>query len=129
MVLAGAGQLALALASLAIPKLLRWREDTARLSSLTRKVFWVYAVYILGTNVALGAVSVLLPAHLLDGSPLARAVCGYGALYWGGRVLVQVVVFHRERPPGAHFVAAETAMLLLFVYLTVVYGGVALALL
>jgi len=129
MILAGAGQLALALASLAIPALLRWREDTARLTPLTRKVFWVYAVYILGTNVALGAVSALLPAQLLDGSPLARAVCGYGALYWGGRVVVQLAVFHRERPAGAHFVVAETAMMLLFVYLTVVYGGVALALL
>jgi len=43
---AGVGQLALIVASLAIPRVLRWREETAKLRPLTRQVFWTYAIYI-----------------------------------------------------------------------------------
>jgi len=39
-VLCGAGQLALAAASLAIPRALPWREELLRVSPLTRSVFW-----------------------------------------------------------------------------------------
>src|SRR5205814_4625198 len=72
--LAGAGQLALAAGSLAIPRILRWSEDTAKLRPLTRQIFWVYAAYILSFHVAFGLLSVLAPHWLLDGSPLAGAV-------------------------------------------------------
>ena len=51
---AGAGQLLLAAGSLAIPRVLRWREDVARLRPLTRQVFWTYAWYIWTTNVCFG---------------------------------------------------------------------------
>lgn len=43
---AGVGQLVLIVASLAIPRVLHWKEDTARLRPLTRQVFWTYALYI-----------------------------------------------------------------------------------
>jgi hypothetical protein len=125
-VLAGLGQIALALASLAIPRVLRWREDTAKLRPLTRQVFWTYAAYIWCTNVAFGLLSVLAPERLLDGSTLARAVSAFVALYWGGRVLVQFVVYDRsEAPPGLAAKLAEVAMVAAFVALTAVYGWVA----
>ena len=108
--------------------MLRWREQTARLDPLTRSVFWTYAGYILGTNVFFGAVSALAPSWLTDGSPLARAVCGFISLYWGMRIVIQLFVFARHRPAGNHYRLAEAAMGALFVYLTAVYGGVALAL-
>jgi len=128
LVLAGVGQLALALASLALPRILRWREDTARLRPLTRQVFWTYSAYIWGTNVCFGLLSTLAPDRLLDRSPLARIVCGYVAAYWGARVLVQMLVYDRsEAPPGAIFKAAEAAMVALFLFLTAVYGRAALA--
>jgi len=57
--LAGAGQLLLAVGSLAIPRMLQWREKLAGLDPLLRRLFWVYAAYIFGTNIALGLVSVL----------------------------------------------------------------------
>ncbi len=125
LVLAGAGQLVLALASLAIPHVLGWREETRRLEPLTRSVFWTYAVYIWTTNVALGLglVSALAPAALLDGSILARSVCAYAGLYWGGRLAIQFV-FSRYAPPGALFKMAELALTALFVFLTAVYVAV-----
>jgi len=39
LVFAGLGQLGLALGSLALPRILRWGEDTTKLRPLTRQVF------------------------------------------------------------------------------------------
>jgi hypothetical protein len=120
---AGVGQLALVVASLAIPRVLRWREDTARLRPLTRQVFWTYAVYIWAINLSFGLVS-LRPGWLLDGSPLAGCVTGLIAAYWVGRVLIQFFYFDRaDAPPGAHVRLAEVALVGLFVYLSLVYAA------
>lgn len=125
--LAGAGQLALAAASLTIPRVLRWRDETAKLRPLTGQVFWTYAVYIWGTNVSLGLLSLLAPSWLLVPEPLARAVTGYITLYWGGRLVVQFTYFDRaSRPPGVVFKLAEVGMVVLFAYLTVLYGALTL---
>lgn len=123
LILAGLGQLSLALGSLAIPNVLRWREDTAKLRPLTRQVFWTYASYIWTTNVLFGLISTFTPALLLDRSPLARVVNGYITAYWGARILVQFFYFDRsEAPPGWFYKIAEAALVALFVFLTAVYG-------
>ena len=128
LVLAGIGQLALALASLAIPRVLRWREETAKLRPLTRQVFWTYAAYIFSFHVAFGLLSALAPDRLLDRTPLARMVAGFIALYWGVRLALQLFCFDRsERPPGPLGVLAEAALTALFVGLTIVYALVAFA--
>jgi len=123
LVLAGIGQLGLAAGSLAIPRVLGWREETMRLERLTRQVFWTYAVYIWGTNVFMGALSALAPGWLLDGSPLARAVCGYIALYWGARLLIQFW-YDRAAVTTAALRLAEVTLAILFLFLTVTYGYV-----
>jgi hypothetical protein len=126
--LAGIGQLGLALGSLAIPRVLRWHDDTAKLRPLTRQVFWTYAAYIWSINVCFGVLSALAPAWLLDGSPLARAVAAFIATYWGARVLVQFFYFDRsEAPSGVQFTMAEVVLVSLFAGLTAVYGYVAIA--
>jgi hypothetical protein len=121
LVAAGLGQLALAAASLALPRLLGWRTETATLRPLTRHVFWTYAAYIFSFNVAFGLVSSLEPAWLLDGRPLARAVCGFIALYWGARLVLQFASFGHHAPPGRIFRVAEAAMVALFAALTAIY--------
>ena len=127
-VLAGLGQLGLALGSLAVPRVLRWSEDTSRLRPLTRKVFWTYATYIWTTNIAFGLLSTAAPALLTDRSPLARVVCGYVAAYWGARLLVQFFYFDRsEAPRGVFFTVAEALLVALFAVLTAVYGYLALS--
>ncbi|MBX3468202.1 MAG: hypothetical protein KF878_15125 [Planctomycetes bacterium] len=126
-VVAGLGQLALAAVSLAIPRVLGWREETARLGPLTREVFWTYAAYIWGTNVAMGLLSCLAPDALLDGTPLARAVCGYVTTYWGARLVLQLAAFGRHAPPGRAFRLAEAALVALFSFLVLVYGAAVLA--
>jgi hypothetical protein len=124
-ILAGLGQLVLAAASLALPRTLHWREDTAKLRPLTREVFWTYAAYIWATNVAMGLLSVLGPGWLLDRTPLARAVAGYITLYWGARLAIQFGWFGKNAPPGALYRLAEAALVALFLALTLTYGAVA----
>ncbi len=121
---AGLGQLALAAASLAIPRALGWREDTARLQPLTRQVFWVYAAYIWCFHICFGLLSLLAPDWLLDRTPLAAAVCGFIALYWGARLVLQFALLdRRSAPTGFKFRAAEAALVTLFAYLVAVYGA------
>jgi hypothetical protein len=124
--LAGVGQLVLVLASLAIPRMLGWREETARLRPLTRQVFWTYAAYIWSTNLAFGLLSALAPGWLLDRSPLAAAVSAFIAVYWGARLAVEFCYFDRTGiPAGLRFRAAEAALVGLFLVLTVVYTAAA----
>jgi hypothetical protein len=120
--LGGVGQLALALASLAIPHALGWREETDRLRPLTRQVFWTYAVYIWSFNLAFGLLSALAPGWLLDRSPLAGAASAFIAAYWGARLVIQFAVFDRAGlPAGFRFRLAEAALVALFLALAVIY--------
>ncbi len=124
---AGLGQLVLAMGSLAIPRILGWRDDTAKLRPLTRQVFWTYAAYIWVTNVCFGVLSTFAPGWLLDRSPLSRAVAGFITVYWGARVLVQFFYFDRSSaPPGMLYKMADPALSALFVFLTAVYACAAI---
>ena len=122
--LAGLGQIALILASLAIPRVLRFREEAAKMRPLLRQLFWTYAGYIFFTNLCFGLLSALAPGLLLDGSPLAAVVTGYITAYWTARVVIQFTYFDRsDAPPGAHVRLAEAGLVTLFVYLVAVYGA------
>lgn len=124
LVLAGIGQLVLIVGSLAIPKVLNWQEELAPLSTLTRQMFWVYSGYIWGTNLSFGLVSAFAPGWLLDGSPLAGAVCGFITVYWGARVVIQFAYFDLSSlPPGIWHRLAKWCLDLLFVALTMLYGA------
>jgi hypothetical protein len=126
LILAGIAQLGIAASSLLIPRLLGWREDTARLKPLTRQVFWTYASYILSFHIAFGLLSLLAPAVLLDGLALARTVCGFIAVYWLVRLTLQFVAFDRSVAAGRPlFRFAEVAYVSTFAYLVLVYGATA----
>ena len=126
--IAGIAQLVLVAASLAIPHVLRWREETAGLRPLVRKLFWVYAGYIWATNLSFGLISALAPHWLLDGSPLATAVTGFITTYWGARLAIQFVCFdRRDLPSGPWARLAEVALVCLFGFLTLVYGSATLS--
>jgi hypothetical protein len=121
--LAGLGQIALFAASLTIPSVLGWRQELAKVRPLVRQLFWVYAAYILVTNLSFGLLSALAPGWLLDGSPLAGAVSGFMAVYWGARLLLQFTYFDRHAVARTRTVVwAEIALVALFAGLTLVYG-------
>jgi hypothetical protein len=120
---AGIAQLLLVLGSLALPRVLRWREETAKLRPLTRQVFWTYAGYIWATNLSFGLLSTLAPSWLLDASPLAGVVTAYMTIYWGARLVIQLTWFDRsDTPSGPMARLAEAILVGLFFFLTVVYA-------
>lgn len=127
LILAGLAQLALVAGSFVIPRVLGWREETAKLRPLTRQVFWTYAGYILTAHLIFGLASALAPDLLLEGTPLARGVAGFIALWWGARLVIQFAWFDTasERPPGLRFIVAEKALVLLFVGCTALYATIA----
>jgi hypothetical protein len=127
LILAGAGQLALALSSLAIPYLLDWREELQCLKPLTRSVFRTYSMYTFGTNVWFGVMSIAAAGPLAAGGLLARLVTGFITLYWGMRIVVQFAVYDRSvAKERLLFRFAEIAYVLLFVSLTLIFGYVTL---
>lgn len=125
--IAGLGQLALVVGSLAIPRLLHWKEELSRIPTLLiRQIFWVYSAYIWSTNLSFGLLSVLAPDWLLNKSPLAAAVAGFIALYWSSRFLIQIFYFDRSSVPRKlFFILAELALSVLFIFLSLAYGTVA----
>lgn len=125
--IAGVGQLVLAAGSPLIPRALKWREKLAGLDPLLRRLFWIYACYILATNFALGLVSLLAADSLVQAVPLAVAVNLYAAVYWGARVTIQFACFQDVKPEGVGYRGAEAVLVALFVYSTVVYTLAALS--
>jgi hypothetical protein len=126
-VLAGIGQLLLSLASLAIPRMLHWRQELTAVSPLTRSLFWTYAAYTLGIHICFAAISILAPHELTRGDVLATAITGFIALYWGVRLVLQFTWYDRtvvgER---ILFRVAEIGLVALFAALTLIYGAAAL---
>lgn len=119
---AGVGQLLLIVASLAIPRVLGWPNEVAKLRPLTRQIFWTYALYIWCTNFSFGLVS-LRPSWLLDHSSLACCVTGFMTVYWIGRLLIQLFYLDRsDAPTGLQVRLAEIALVGLFIYLGLVYS-------
>lgn len=84
-------QLAVLAASTMVPIRLKWRTELASLPRLYRQLFWVYGGYVMLGIVALGLICVTNSAALAGGSLLARAVCLYGAIFWGVRLALQAV--------------------------------------
>jgi hypothetical protein len=74
---AGVGQIILAIVSLAIPRILNWKPELAKVHILIRQMFWTYAAYILVINMAFGLLSVFAVQELTNGSLLASALSGF----------------------------------------------------
>jgi hypothetical protein len=121
--LAGIAQIGLVTGSLAIPAILKWRLELTKVSPLIRQMFWTYAAYILVINLCFGLVSVCCPGQLTNGTTLALLCDAFIAVYWVSRILVQFFYFDRASfPKGAWFSAGEAALVVLFVFLSLVYS-------
>lgn len=87
--LAGLAHLISLTAMFYAPINLRWDEELSRLPRLLRQMCNVYQAYTGATIAALGLVSLCCAPDLVSGTPLARAVCAYIALFWGVRLVLQ----------------------------------------
>lgn len=67
--------------------------------------------------------SMLLPASLVAGTPLAVAVTAFITCWWAIRLVIQFAYFDRtDAPAGIQYRLAEVALVSLFVSLTLIYA-------
>ena len=114
-------------AGLLMPGVVGLRQHIGTLPQFIRQLFWVYYVFIGLSLVSFGLGTFFLADELAAGTPLARAVCGFLALFWSVRFVAGTFVFdvrpyltNRWRRTG--LMAAN----IVFTFLPIVYGWVAL---
>lgn len=123
--IAGYLQIALCFGSLAIPKLLNWKLELLHLSKINAQVFWTYAAYILFINLFFGLISVFGASAFLEKSFFSKSMSIFICLYWLSRILIQFLYFDtKSAPQGLIYKLGEIALIMLFVFFTVVYGWV-----
>ncbi len=128
LLLAGWLHFAILLASAMVPRGLNWKEDLAGLHPFLRSLFWVYGVFIVFIIISFGAVTLLHLEALIQGTPLARTVCGVIALFWLMRLTVQLFVFDaRSFLTNWFYKTGYHALTFVFLYFVIVYGWTALA--
>jgi hypothetical protein len=91
--LAGLSHLGLMAAGALMPRAVRLSEHVRTLPPFIRRLFWVYYTFIGLFLVGFGALSFFLAPQLASGSALARAVCGFLAVFWTLRLFVAAMVF------------------------------------
>jgi hypothetical protein len=92
---AGIVLLGLVLANFIAAKRLRYAENLSGSGPLVRQIFHVHCAYIVGIIAALALLCLGWPGLLLEG-PLGKVLCGFFGLFWGSRVVVQLVYYDRE---------------------------------
>src|SRR5215218_7365049 len=121
--LAGLSLLGLFVLNFFVPARFNWAEELPRLSLINRRIFQVHAVFIALILLLSGLLLVALPHELITPTPLARAVLGGLAVFWGLRLWMQWFMYDRELWIGKPF---ETAMHFLFsglwVFLTATFA-------
>ena len=122
--IAGLLHFAILLASGLVPRVLDWQGELGKLPELLRQVIWVHGAYIVLMIIAIGAASVWLPGELASGSVLARSVCGFIAVFWGGRLAVQLLYLR----PGQYLSnrtlwLGYNSLTVLFAFFAAVYGA------
>ncbi len=119
---AGAGQLSVLIASALVPFRLDWKKELGGLSKLHRQMYWVYGGYVVLAILAFGLISLFHASELASGSGLARGVCGYIAIFWGVRLVLQGVFDVKEHLTAWWLAAGYHTLTVLFVGFTLVYG-------
>jgi hypothetical protein len=116
---AGVLQWLVAASNLFAARMFAYRENLAKVTPFVREVFIVQNIYIMATVVVFGAASIAFAPELAGGSALGRFLSGFLAIFWGGRILVQLFFYDqdvkRSRP------IANIVFMATFVYLCGVY--------
>jgi hypothetical protein len=88
----------------------------------------VAGAYVVLNLIAFGVISLTLSKELASGSPLARAFCGYVAIFWSFRLVVQFFVFDAKPYLRNWFLTlGYHGLTLVFTWHTLVYGCAALS--
>ena len=125
--LAALSYLGLLAAGMLMPGVVGLRQHLGTLPTFIRQLFWVYYAFIGISLVSFGLGTFFLADQLASGTVLARAVCGFLALFWSVRLVAGTFVFDlRPYLTNRWRRAGLAAANLVFACLPVLYGWVAL---
>ncbi len=111
-----------------VPGVLDWRTELAKLPKMLRQLFCVYGAFIALTIVSFGLLTLLYASELSLGTPLARGLCTFIAVFWGARLAVQFLVFDAsEYLTNIWMRVGYQLLTLAFILLTVIFGFAALS--
>lgn len=121
-VLAGLAHFGLVAVGSQVPRVFRWKEDLARLAPANRRLFWVYGVFIVISNVGFGALSLAYAGDIAAGKGTAGGLALFLGLYWLARLATQYAAFNTpDWPAEGRQPAARHGMGLLFLAMSAVY--------
>jgi len=119
--------LGLLAAGLLMPGVVGLREHTRHLPQFIRQLIWVYYTFLALCLVSFGLGTFFLADQLASGAPLARAVCGFLAVFWSVRFVVGTFVFDLKPYLTNNWRRAGlTATNIVFTCLPIVYGWIAI---
>jgi hypothetical protein len=124
--LAALSYLGLLAAGALMPGIVGMRQHLAVLPVFIRQLFWVYYAFIGLSLLSFGLGTFFLADQLAAGTPLARAVCGFLAVFWGIRLVAGTFIFDlRPYLTNRWRRAGLKAANLVFACLPLIYGWVA----
>lgn len=114
-------------AGAAVPFVLDFKSELAKVDPLIRQLVWVYATYIFLAILSFGALSVCFSGPLVEGTLLARVICGYIAAFWAIRLVIQLFIFDSKRHLSNWALKlGYNGLTVVFTFHAIVYGTVAL---
>jgi hypothetical protein len=121
-ILAGLAHFGLVAVGSQVPRAFRWKQDLARLGAANRRLFWVYGIFIVFSNVGFGVLSLAYADELAAGRGAAGGMALFLGLYWVARLITQYAAFNTPDWPrvGRHPLAKH-GLGLLFLAMSAVY--------
>lgn len=125
--IAGLLHFGILIASALVPQVLDWRRSLAKLDPLLRQLIWVHGAFIVLVIIAFGVLSLTDATALASGTPLARSVSAFIAIFWSARLAVQFLVF--DAKPYLRSVWLKVGyhgLTLVFAYIAAVFAAAAM---
>jgi hypothetical protein len=116
-------------ASATLPFVLDWRKSFGLLPKIERQLVMAWASFVVLVIIGFGLVSLVHAGELARGTGLARAVCGFIALFWSFRLVWQFFVYDVKETIRANtrwLWVGYHGLTVVFLYFAVVYGMAAL---
>jgi hypothetical protein len=121
LILAAAGQFCIALLNFSLVRIMKWKDDLARVSLLVREVFHIHVLFISVTLLIFAAFTFRFAGDLAAGrEPVYRWLAVSIGSFWAIRTVLQVTYYS-----GSHWrgIASRTAV---HIILLAVYSGFAI---
>lgn len=121
-ILAGLAHFGLVAVGSQVPRAFRWNEELARLGAANRRLFWIYGLFIVLSNIGFGALSLAYAAEIAAGKGMAGGLAFFLGLYWTVRLATQYAAFNTpDWPEQGRHPAAKHGLGLLFLAMSAVY--------